>query len=273
MFAKFPRSSSDSKPSSSTPAPAPRRRIRCKSCRWVVGFIYAITRYDYSALSWRQELAAREHMLGHGQLGLATSSVGAFTPMDYRPPSMNNVEPRIRSLPHPLGGDLGKPLMTQRGSSRGSFSETKGGFLGLAAVGREMSETLSMSAEDGPGIERENKPDTLSVGGFVHPHGPSAQLHANPQLAALRTTDLPKSTTQPSTLASTPPILVDQRCSGYFVEAVCPYDSLFHLPRSMVLDEMDGSVSGKWGNGWQDYLPEQKVRREVGKLRLGRRTL
>lgn len=36
MFAKFPRTPSDSTPS--TPSPIPRRRIRCKACRWVTGF-------------------------------------------------------------------------------------------------------------------------------------------------------------------------------------------------------------------------------------------
>jgi dual specificity phosphatase 12 len=37
MFARFPRSPSDSTPS--TPGPGPRRRIRCKACRWVADSI------------------------------------------------------------------------------------------------------------------------------------------------------------------------------------------------------------------------------------------
>ncbi|KAG6812879.1 hypothetical protein H0H92_015807 [Tricholoma furcatifolium] len=53
MFAKFPHTPSDSTP----PTPGyPRRRIRCKMCR--------------------RELATREHMLDHGQLGPATPAVG-----------------------------------------------------------------------------------------------------------------------------------------------------------------------------------------------------
>ncbi|KZT64540.1 hypothetical protein DAEQUDRAFT_732477 [Daedalea quercina L-15889] len=47
FFAKFPRTPTDSAPA--TPGAGPRRRIRCKMCR--------------------QELAAREHMLDHGQVG------------------------------------------------------------------------------------------------------------------------------------------------------------------------------------------------------------
>ncbi|KAJ4490110.1 hypothetical protein J3R30DRAFT_3653549 [Lentinula aciculospora] len=65
MFARFPRSATDSTPSTpGGPLRGPRRRIRCKMCR--------------------QELAAREHMLDHGQLGPATP---AITPAASRRPS------------------------------------------------------------------------------------------------------------------------------------------------------------------------------------------
>ncbi|KNZ78667.1 Dual specificity protein phosphatase 12 [Termitomyces sp. J132] len=62
MFAKYPSTPSDSTPN--TPG-YPRRRIRCKMCR--------------------QELATREHMLDHGQLGSATPA--ARTPAGSRRPS------------------------------------------------------------------------------------------------------------------------------------------------------------------------------------------
>ncbi|KAF9653644.1 phosphatases II, partial [Thelephora ganbajun] len=199
MFAKFPRSPSDSTPS--TPAPVPRRRIRCKACR--------------------QELAAREHMLDHGQLGPPTP---AFTPAESRRPSMNDVKSRRPSIPDQLGSDLGKLSMSRRGSSRGSFSDTKAKLLGLdgfASLGRGMSESLSMSAleiEEEPEIEK--APGSPSISGLAHPSSISAQLYANPKLAALRTPGLPASTTASPTFASVPPILVDSRCSGYFVEAM-----------------------------------------------------
>ncbi|KAI1784869.1 hypothetical protein LXA43DRAFT_1066409 [Ganoderma leucocontextum] len=65
MFAKFPQSPSD------TPMPQPRRRIRCRMCR--------------------QELAAREHMLDHGQLGPPTPTV--LSAATSRRPSMNDPMP------------------------------------------------------------------------------------------------------------------------------------------------------------------------------------
>jgi dual specificity phosphatase 12 len=160
-------------------------------------------------------------MLDHGQLGPPT-------PVGSRRPSMNDVKPRRPSIPDQLGSDLGKLSMSRRGSSKGSFSDTRAkllGFDGLAGFGRGMSETLSMSAlevEEDHEIEKEMKSESPSVGGLVHPSSLSAQLHAHPKLAALRTTGLPTGTTPSPTLASAPPILVDPRCSGYFVEAVCP---------------------------------------------------
>jgi dual specificity phosphatase 12 len=90
-----------------------------------------------------------------------------------------------------------------------------------------MSDSLSMSAleaDEEPEVEKEKKPDSSKFTEFAHPNIISAQLYASPTLAALRTTGLPVSTAQSSTLTSAPPILVDPRCSGYFVEAVCPYD-------------------------------------------------
>ncbi|KAG6856937.1 hypothetical protein H0H87_011923 [Tephrocybe sp. NHM501043] len=90
MFAKFPHTPSESTPN--TPG-RPRRRIRCKMCR--------------------HELATREHMLDHGQLGPETPA--AMTPAGSRRPSASgksfqgglingNVESRPRRPSHHLGG-------------------------------------------------------------------------------------------------------------------------------------------------------------------------
>ncbi|KAF5379079.1 hypothetical protein D9615_005973 [Tricholomella constricta] len=82
MFAKYPHTPSDSTPS--TPG-SPRRRIRCKMCR--------------------HELATREHMLDHGQLGPATPA--ARTPVGSRRPStsarssrssMNQARPNVGTI-------------------------------------------------------------------------------------------------------------------------------------------------------------------------------
>ena len=162
-------------------------------------------------------------MLDHGQLGPPT-------PAESRRPSVVDVKPKKPSVPDQPGSDISKFSVSRRGSGRGSFSDTKAKLLGIdgiAGLGRGMSESLSMSAfeiEEEPEIEREKKPDSPSVSGFAHPNSFSAHLYSNPALAALRATGIPASTTQPPTLASAPPILVDPRCSGYFVEAVCLYD-------------------------------------------------
>ncbi|KAF9467838.1 hypothetical protein BDZ94DRAFT_1155524 [Collybia nuda] len=81
MFAKFPYTPSDSAPT--TPG-GPRRRIRCKMCR--------------------HELATREHMLDHGQLGPATpasrtpaSSRRPSTLIPHRP-SMNQPRPAVAPM-------------------------------------------------------------------------------------------------------------------------------------------------------------------------------
>uniref|UniRef100_A0A0W0FZG5 protein-tyrosine-phosphatase n=1 Tax=Moniliophthora roreri TaxID=221103 RepID=A0A0W0FZG5_MONRR len=67
MFAKFPQTPSASTPATPGGNRGPRRRIRCKMCR--------------------QELAAREHMLDHGQIGPATPA--SITPAASRRPSTN----------------------------------------------------------------------------------------------------------------------------------------------------------------------------------------
>ncbi|EJD00661.1 uncharacterized protein FOMMEDRAFT_22408 [Fomitiporia mediterranea MF3/22] len=67
MFASFPRTPGDSTPATPGAQP-PRRRIRCKMCR--------------------TELAAREHMLDHGQVGPATpAGVPNLSPAASRRPS------------------------------------------------------------------------------------------------------------------------------------------------------------------------------------------
>ncbi|EIW84705.1 hypothetical protein CONPUDRAFT_97040 [Coniophora puteana RWD-64-598 SS2] len=75
MFAKHPRSPSDSIPNS--PMIVPHRRIRCKMCR--------------------TELATREHMLDHGQLGPPTPAGPSLTPAASRRPSMT--EPSLSRRP------------------------------------------------------------------------------------------------------------------------------------------------------------------------------
>ncbi|KAI0032407.1 hypothetical protein K488DRAFT_78503 [Vararia minispora EC-137] len=103
MFAKFPRTPSDSVPA--TPG-GPRRRIRCKMCR--------------------TELASREHMLDHGQLGPPTPAVALSPAISRR--SSSSAAMRRPSQPR------------SRQNSTGRRPSIEGGvFAGLAA-------SLTMSA-------------------------------------------------------------------------------------------------------------------------------
>ncbi|PCH39447.1 hypothetical protein WOLCODRAFT_85674 [Wolfiporia cocos MD-104 SS10] len=89
FFAKYPRTPTDSAP----PTPqGPRRKIRCKMCRHLC-----------TLTSCRQELATREHMLDHGQLGPATPVVAsALSPAASRRPSMHHDLPAKTLAPAAL---------------------------------------------------------------------------------------------------------------------------------------------------------------------------
>ncbi|CDO77073.1 hypothetical protein BN946_scf184473.g17 [Trametes cinnabarina] len=285
MFAKYPHTPSD------TPAPTPRRKIRCKMCR--------------------QELATREHMLDHGQLGPPTPAV--LSAASSRRPSMNDTKPlsplasgtpsarRASSSGSKPVLQGPPPVISPTSTSRrpsmhdmpprsrlGSITENrplKSSLLALdsmsAQIGQEASDSLSESAidedssgdeppksDDGADSEDEEKANAPSAteGGveaaaekadvvtplpsqrpplsvsssFVHPSDLAAQLASHPKLAALRppaglamtpasggaspTRSVPQSpglanAKSPNYFASiSPPILVNPKCSGYFVE-------------------------------------------------------
>ncbi|KAF8127807.1 hypothetical protein K438DRAFT_1789705 [Mycena galopus ATCC 62051] len=130
MFAKYPRTPSDSAPAT----PGARRRIRCKMCR--------------------QELATREHMLDHGQLGAPTPA--ASTPVASRHPSMSMASrPRL--------GSLGAALRPRRPS-------------GLA-------EGLSMSALETNDLPSEKAP---AAGDSDDPNGVRRSISDGPHRPRLR---------------------------------------------------------------------------------------
>ncbi|KAI0792541.1 protein-tyrosine phosphatase-like protein [Abortiporus biennis] len=181
-----------------TPGPsrkaAPRRRIRCKMCR--------------------QELATREHMLDHGQLGPATP----IEPLAASASPTTEDLPQVR-FPIPsneaydsavkLGQDLSDNLTISESKLRDSeTSETQD------------STQISTEAESGPLTST----PTPSKSYPVHPSALNHQLLTNPKLAALRQgIPLPPHllnvrTNSTVTPADSPPILVNSKCSGYFVE-------------------------------------------------------
>ncbi|KAL0959580.1 hypothetical protein HGRIS_011290 [Hohenbuehelia grisea] len=121
MFAKYPRTPSDSTPT--TPG-GPRRKIRCKMCR--------------------QDLATREHMLDHGQLGPATPAAGtpaiSRRPSQHdqpvRRPSMNQHDPLIR-----------RPSNSQPRSRLGSSTRPR------RPSGLSLTDSFAMSPVENPEIE------------------------------------------------------------------------------------------------------------------------
>ncbi|KAJ6558000.1 hypothetical protein B0H19DRAFT_125381 [Mycena capillaripes] len=273
MFAKYPRTPSDSAPA--TPG-GPRRRIRCKMCR--------------------QELATREHMLDHGQLGAPTPA--AATPAVSRHPSMSMASrPRLGSIgasasrPRRPSGLAEAMSMSALDTNDASENEPAEGAPADGQVRRTASDRPclgrlvsgvadlsksepSMSAleteddsgpEDGaaPPANEEQQQQHPSTHAFVaatrlgrrisdaviaspveatspleHPADPdaapatthfsssddiAAQLFANPKLAAFRAPMMmspltPLQSGPPRSLPVSPPILMNPKCSGYFVE-------------------------------------------------------
>ncbi|KAK7044814.1 hypothetical protein R3P38DRAFT_2881005 [Favolaschia claudopus] len=285
MFAKYPRTPTDSAPA--TPGAGPRRRIRCKMCR--------------------QELATREHMLDHGQLGAPTPL--AATPVASRHPSMsmvtrprlgssNNARPRRPSgLAEALsmsGLETDDPSADKDSAAPAASESTEqpnGGvkrsisdgprrpllrpvISGLADLSMSALSTSALDTEDD--LEESPTADTADLQAQLEPlpsthafqaatrlgrrlsdavlasptdtsppavdaNGPAttthfssadgdiaAQLFANPKLAAFRSPGLgmspmsplmsPLSSGAPKTFPVSPPILINPKCSGYFVE-------------------------------------------------------
>ena len=269
MFAKFPRSPSDSVPNT----PGPRRRIRCKMCRYV-----RISTFSSRHLSApRQELATREHMLDHGQLGPATpvdSPVGSRRPSSSSQPvsiprrpsesaplrpsrlsfsskfgeslSMSSIQPTTVQSTHPVhtlrsmehtSMDSTSALETEEesdtelntfpaNSSSKEFDLSKEDVSIDAAhiLGLQLSDAVVSTIMDG-----KVQPEAQSKGGnstgdaslpvehFIRPSELSLHLFANPTLAALRSASSPP-------VSPSPPILLNAKCSGYFVEPVSPHD-------------------------------------------------
>lgn len=116
-------------------------------------------------------------------------------------------------------------------------------------LGRQLSDAV-ISTKDPNSRTPIELPDTTiqnPLDRLVSPADLSAQLFSNPKLAALRNPTLPQSQsmssqTRPPTVVSAP-ILVNPKCSGYFVEPVSPLNNMSpdRLLTSPDSDEMDGT--------------------------------
>uniref|UniRef100_D8QE41 protein-tyrosine-phosphatase n=1 Tax=Schizophyllum commune (strain H4-8 / FGSC 9210) TaxID=578458 RepID=D8QE41_SCHCM len=271
MFASFPRTPADSVP----PTPGgratkgPRRRIRCKMCR--------------------QELAAREHMYDHGNIGPATP-VGQ-TPAASRRPSTTGARGSLLSNmsmtaagPSEQKANGSQPASRRSsmgGGRRGSQLQNMGfGMSSLDAekakeavngesaldtdeddsspernlpadvkkavrgmedrgtalqddsaarrLGRRMSEAMEGAAgsderEKVTQITREqtdkDKSPPATPATLFSPSDLAARLNENPKLSALRQESFGGASSPGGrTSVSSPPILMNPKCSGYFVE-------------------------------------------------------
>ncbi|TFY81663.1 hypothetical protein EWM64_g2347 [Hericium alpestre] len=142
MFAKFPRTPSDSAPA--TPG-GPRRRIRCKMCR--------------------QELAAREHMLDHGQIGPPTPA-GVLSPATSRRASMNGRPSRHPSATASRRPSAGASAQTRPRVGSGAGSDTRprrpsllsfeGSVLGGMAASLSMSALETEDENDSEGLKSDS---------------------------------------------------------------------------------------------------------------------
>ncbi|OJA14969.1 hypothetical protein AZE42_03225 [Rhizopogon vesiculosus] len=244
MFAKHPRSPSDSLPN--TPMIIPSRRIRCKMCR--------------------QELATREHMLDHGQLGPPTPALPSLSPAASRRPSAND-RPSSRRPSMVLGM---RGLMESLSMSALSMSalETEDDVepdtvenqhaadpppsavdarpLSMEDIGKDLSDALDASGTNEnlptgtavqsetvrvlPHESRETPSKTNGLPSqppstqYASPLDLAAELNSHPKLAALRAPPSLSMTgiSGPRSVVS-PPILMNPKCSGYFVEPVGVY--------------------------------------------------
>ncbi|PPR00800.1 hypothetical protein CVT24_000732 [Panaeolus cyanescens] len=249
MFAKFPRTPSDSLPA--TPGGA-RRRIRCKMCR--------------------QELATREHMLDHGQLGPATPAV--LSPAVSRRPSSNkprsgshgsftqslggfgdslsmssikdnpicedvsehedsNDEPSMKATSGPSDPTISNTSAVEEASIDASLglgqtlsnSITTPPIASSSSDREKLDSVARISNAQSSGTQRASLPPTQ----LISPSELTSQLLSNPKLAALRSQsfsqggDANSSSESSNSIPglpsfSSPPILINPKCSGYFVE-------------------------------------------------------
>ena len=125
-------------------------------------------------------------------------------------------------------------------------------------LGRRMSDAMKSSPMD----TEPGQPPSKGEGDTTHFASPgdlAAQLYANPKLAALRgmaMSPLQTSNIKPSTVTS-PPILANPKCSGYFVEPVSVSSICFSKPYvDSDLDGLDGTIFGRGRAGWKDHMPE-----------------
>lgn len=204
-----------SESTSQSPKINSRRRIRCKMCR--------------------QELASREHMLGHG----LNDMVGSNGDPPVRPAQLlMNIETPLAASGSQASDDLDAMQGAQSDDSVSPSQgiaevvavdavnpRSKNDALPPPAQGHDQNpQTPSSPATSTSQVNVPSQPPlpNMSTRPLSQTHHPSlsAQLYSNPTLAALRTDINTFSRPTPLNVAASPPILADSKCSGYFVEPI-----------------------------------------------------
>ena len=241
----------------------------------------------------RQELATREHMLDHGQLGPATpadspvtsrrsSSSSHAVSVPRRPSestlrrpsrlsfsskfgeslSMSSIEPTTVQSAHPIHtlrgmaqtsmdsnsaldiedeSDIDNTFSANPSSAELDSSKEDVSIDAAHILGLQLSDAVVSTVTDGKVQSEAQSKGRNSTGDavlpdehFIRPSALSLQLFANPALAALRPTNSPTSPVSPGSVNS-PPILLNTKCSGYFVEPVSSGDCICTFDHSPFL--------------------------------------
>ena len=186
-------------------------------------------------------------MLDHGQMIPPSPSVSysptvPYIPVPARPRGLS--EP---SLPHSrlgeelnltskevdeavtLGRQLSESLSIQEPNDAPNDSADGNSIDAASAEIVEISEEKvgapsTIPPNSRPPVIPPGRSSQATTPGLAHPSDLSAQLYANPKLAALRGINVvtqPSASSSASALTpSSPPILANAKCSGYFVEPV-----------------------------------------------------
>lgn len=208
----------------------------------------------------RQELATREHMLDHGQLGSETTSP-ATTGNSHHPAHFEATDP-VSALASKTRADEG-PSDTSKIDTEINGDRT------APISDHHLPSTLH--ANEG---ELESNDSTQHEAACLSEEGCTAPLNVKRDQepsTRLRTCSKPRLAPPPhavpsdqqdpnkpnTTTTRSPPILINPKCSGYFVEPVTPlfFRSLAHLI-TLSVDEMDEPFSICWRTVWKDYLSE-----------------
>jgi len=245
MFARFPptppagNTPSTSNPPTPTSLPSrhalPKRRIRCKMCR--------------------QELATREHMLDHGQLGPPTrrsSEVASRRPSFAMSPA-STVSPvdnkGLGRRPSAAAGERRRPSLLMSGLSMTASSpssESPSRSASRSAARPTFNMTMTMLG-DSSAIDSDDEEDqeegsedrarrlgrrmSDAIGAAVSPKGEeiTTTIDPSPLSSAVTSPNPSKIPNSPSRGGNvnpyfsgftSPPIIANPKCSGYFVEPV-----------------------------------------------------